>query len=122
MVGGDNYGQGSSREHAALALRHLGLRVVIAKSFARIHWQNLANFGVLALEFVEEGDYDGVDQDDTLALANLHKAIEGTDPITVRNVTKKSSYDVRHRLSPRQAEYILAGGLIPQLTRDDGGD
>ena len=122
VVGGDNYGQGSSREHAAIALRHLGLRVVIAKSFARIHWQNLANFGVLALEFIEEDDYDGVDQDDTLALTNLHKALAGSDPISVENVTKKSSFEVRHRLSPRQAEYILAGGLIPQLTRDDGGD
>lgn len=122
VVGGENYGQGSSREHAAIALRHLGLRVVIAKSFARIHWQNLANFGVLAVEFVDADDYDGVDQGDTLALINLHKAVTGTDPIKVDNVTKKSSFQVRHRLSPRQAEYILAGGLIPQLTREDGGD
>ncbi|OBB12809.1 aconitate hydratase [Mycobacteriaceae bacterium 1482268.1] len=122
VVGGDNYGQGSSREHAAIALRHLGLRVVIAKSYARIHWQNLANFGVLALEFIEADDYDGVDQDDTLALADLHKAMEGTEPIKVENVTQKSSFEVRHRLSPRQAEYILAGGLIPQLNRDDGSD
>ncbi|MGH3675318.1 MAG: aconitate hydratase [Mycobacterium sp.] len=119
VVGGENYGQGSSREHAAIALRHLGLRVVIAKSFARIHWQNLANFGVLALEFIDGDDYNDVDQGDTLGLTNLHEAIDGTDPITVENVTKKSSFQVRHRLSPRQAKYILAGGLIPQLARDD---
>ena len=119
VVGGDNYGQGSSREHAALALRHLGLRLVIAKSFARIHWQNLANFGVLAVEFVDADDYDGVEQGDILALANLHEAVNGTDPITVDNRTKNSSFTVRHRLSPRQAQYILAGGLIPQLTRED---
>ncbi|WP_422742184.1 aconitate hydratase [Mycobacterium sp. WMMD1722] len=121
VVGGENYGQGSSREHAAIALRHLGLRVVIAKSFARIHWQNLANFGVLALEFVDGDDFDGIDQDDTLALSELHEAVNGTDNFSVRNVTKDSTFEVRHRLSPRQAQYVLAGGLIPQLTREDGG-
>jgi aconitate hydratase len=117
VVGGDNYGQGSSREHAAIALRHLGLRVVIAKSFARIHWQNLANFGVLALEFIDAADYDDIAQDDTLALTQLHAALDGTDPITIENTTKKTSLKVRHRLSPRQAAYVLAGGLIPQLSR-----
>jgi aconitate hydratase len=122
VVGGENYGQGSSREHAAIALRHLGLRVVIAKSFARIHWQNLANFGVLALEFIDGADYDGIDQDDSLALVNLHQALGGTDPIVVENVTKKSSFLARHRLSPRQVQYVLAGGLIPQLSRPDGDD
>ncbi len=115
VVGGENYGQGSSREHAAIALRHLGLRVVIAKSFARIHWQNLANFGVLALEFIDAADYDDVAQDDTLALTGLHAALDDTDSITIENVTKKSSFKARHRLSPRQAAYVLAGGLIPQL-------
>ncbi|KUI39071.1 aconitate hydratase [Mycobacterium sp. GA-2829] len=121
VVGGENYGQGSSREHAAIALRHLGLRVVIAKSFARIHWQNLANFGVLALEFVDPDDHDRIDQDDTLALSGLHDAVNGTDTFSVRNVSKDSTFEVRHRLSPRQAQYVLAGGLIPQLTREDGG-
>lgn len=119
VVGGENYGQGSSREHAAIALRHLGLRVVVAKSFARIHWQNLANFGVLALEFIDDSDYDDVDQADTLALSNLHDALDTTEPITIENTTKKTSFQVRHRLSPRQAEYVLAGGLIAQLTRED---
>ncbi|CAM2841922.1 aconitate hydratase [Mycobacterium intermedium] len=118
IVGGDNYGQGSSREHAAIALRQLGLRVVIAKSFARIHWQNLANFGVLALEFVDSDDYDNIDQDDTLAFTELQKSLEENEPITVRNVTKDTTFKVCHRLSPRQVEYILAGGLIPQLTRE----
>ncbi|MGB2920027.1 MAG: aconitate hydratase [Mycobacterium sp.] len=115
VVGGENYGQGSSREHAAIALRHLGLRAVIAKSYARIHWQNLANFGVLALEYVDADDYDGIDRDDSLALHGLHEALHGADPITVDNVTKKPSFQVRHRLSPRQLRYVLAGGLIPQL-------
>lgn len=115
IVGGENYGQGSSREHAAIALRHLGLRVVIAKSFARIHWQNLANFGVLPLEFIDASDYEDIDQDDTLALTDLHKALEDAEPITVKNTTKKTTLQVRHRLSPRQAAYILAGGLLETL-------
>lgn len=122
VVGGENYGQGSSREHAAIALRHLGLRVVIAKSFARIHWQNLANFGVLALEFVDPDEHDRIDQDDTLALSGLHEAVNGTDTFSVRNVSKDVTFKVRHRLSPRQAQYVLAGGLIPQLTREDGDE
>ena len=70
IVAGENYGQGSSREHAAIAPRYLGLRVVIAKSFARIHWQNLANYGILALEFEDPDDYESIDQDDTLRFEN----------------------------------------------------
>ncbi|GFM19094.1 MULTISPECIES: aconitate hydratase [Mycobacteriaceae] len=119
IIGGRNYGQGSSREHAAIALRYLGLRVVIAKSFARIHWQNLANFGVLALEFVDAGDYDRVEQGDTLKLVDLHQALDGSDPLTVENVSQKTTFEVRHRLSPRQAEYVLAGGLIPQVAQEN---
>src|SRR5207247_4369027 len=68
VVGGDNYGQGSSREHAAVAPRYLGLRLVIAKSFARIHWENLANFGILPLEFADATGYDKIDQGDKIAL------------------------------------------------------
>ncbi|MDV3125452.1 aconitate hydratase [Mycobacterium sp. 21AC1] len=115
IVGGDNYGQGSSREHAAIAPRHLGLRVVIAKSFARIHWQNLANFGVLALEFADAADYDTVAQDDVLALTGLRRALGDGEPITVRNTTRDTSFPVRHRLSERQVQHVLAGGLIPWL-------
>ncbi|ORV15299.1 aconitate hydratase [Mycobacterium celatum] len=118
IVGGENYGQGSSREHAAIAPRYLGLRVVIAKSFARIHWQNLANFGVLALEFEKADDYDGVDQDDTLRLQNLREALADGDTLKVDNVTKNTSFTVRHRLSPRQVKDVLAGGLIPRLAAE----
>ncbi|GBE66040.1 aconitate hydratase [Mycobacterium sp. MFM001] len=119
IVGGENYGQGSSREHAAIAPRYLGLRVVIAKSFARIHWQNLANFGVLALEFENADDYDGIDQDDTLRLQNLRDALADGDTLKVDNVTKDSSFTVRHRLSPRQVKDVLAGGLIPRLAEEE---
>lgn len=117
IVAGDNYGQGSSREHAAIAPRYLGLRVVIAKSFARIHWQNLANYGILALEFKNPDDYDSVDQDDTLRIQNLH-TIDKEDVLQVDNIGKESSFAVRHRLSPRQVKDVLAGGLIPRLNQE----
>jgi aconitate hydratase len=115
VVGGRNYGQGSSREHAALAPRHLGLRLVVAKSYARIHWQNLANFGVLPLEFADEDDYGRIRPGDELTVGGLGEALRGGDAITARNVTSGESYRLRHRLSPRQAAMILAGGRIPQL-------
>ncbi|HET9876604.1 MAG TPA: aconitate hydratase [Mycobacterium sp.] len=115
VVGGENYGQGSSREHAAIAPRYLGLRLVVAKSFARIHWQNLANFGVLALEFDNADDYDAIDQDDTLRVSGLRATLDSQDTVQIDNLTKESSFTVRHRLSPRQVEDVLAGGLIPRL-------
>jgi aconitate hydratase len=119
IVGGENYGQGSSREHAAIAPRHLGLRAVIAKSFARIHWQNLANFGVLALEFDNADDYESIDQDDTLRITGLRDTLADKDTLQVDNLTKDSSFTVRHRLSPRQVKDVLAGGLIPRLAEDE---
>ncbi|MBV8349164.1 MAG: aconitate hydratase [Mycolicibacterium sp.] len=119
IVGGENYGQGSSREHAAIAPRYLGLRAVIAKSFARIHWQNLANYGVLPLEFENADDYDTIDQDDTLHIAHLRDTVAGKDTLQVDNLTKKSSFAVRHRLSPRQVQDVLAGGLIPRLAEEE---
>lgn len=117
IVGGGNYGQGSSREHAAIGPRYLGLRMVVAKSFARIHWQNLANFGVLPVEFVNAGDHDRVQQGDELAVADLHTVLGRDENLTVRNITKGESYPVLHRLSPRQVEMVLAGGQIPLLKR-----
>jgi len=114
IVGGSNYGQGSSREHAAIVPRYLGLRAVLAVSYARIHWQNLVNFGVLPLEFVDESDHDAVDSGDVLALSNVRAGLDASQ-MTVRNMTQESEYGVRHRLSPRQVEVLLAGGLIPWL-------
>jgi aconitate hydratase len=115
VVGGENYGQGSSREHAAITPRHLGLRVVLAKSFARIHWQNLANFGVLALEFTDPSDYDRIEPGHQLVLADLSL----TEPkLTVHNVRTGDDYQVRHRLSPRQVDAVRAGGRIPLVARE----
>jgi aconitate hydratase len=116
VVGGDNYGQGSSREHAAIVPRHLGLRAVLAKSFARIHWQNLPNFGILGLEFAGEQDYKRVDQGDVIALRGVRGALSsGARELEVENLTKGEKLTVTHRLSPRQIEMVLSGGLIPIL-------
>jgi predicted aconitate hydratase len=117
IVAGENYGQGSSREHAVIAPRYLGLRLVIAKSYARIHWQNLANFGVLAVEFADPAACDRVDAGDELLIEGLTGALAPGRELTVRNRTKNTDFTVRHRLSPRQVAMVLAGGQIP-LIRD----
>ena len=113
LVGGANYGQGSSREHAVIAPRYLGLRAVLAVSFARIHWQNLANFGVLALEFTDSADYQRISQGDILILDDLRHGIESGAEITVHNATRDVHFTTRHRLSARQVAMVSAGGLIP---------
>lgn len=115
IIGGANYGQGSSREHAVIAPRYLGLRAVIAKSYARIHWQNLANFGVLPLEFTDPQDYDRVSAGDRLLMPELRVETEDGNDIVVHNETTGAQLLVRHRLSPRQVAMVLAGGQIPQL-------
>lgn len=112
IVGGNNYGQGSSREHAAIAPRYLGLRVVIAKSFARIHWQNLINFGMLPLTFVNPKDYDGIAQDDELEIVDVSQALSGGGTIGVQNKTRGTHFEVQHALSRRQAEMIREGSHI----------
>ena len=81
IVAGENFGQGSSREHAAIAPRYLGLRVVIAKSFARIHWQNLANFGILPLRFDDPSHYDRIEQGDRLSFDGLRERLRSGEPI-----------------------------------------
>jgi aconitate hydratase len=112
VVGGRNYGQGSSREHAALAPRYLGLRVVIAKRFARIHWENLVSFGVLPFTFADESDYDSIEQGDTLALSGMPEALRTGRELRLENRTKGTELTVRHGLSERQVEVVLKGGLI----------
>ncbi|GAA1145477.1 aconitate hydratase [Nesterenkonia lutea] len=111
IVGGENYGQGSSREHAVIAPRHLGLRLVVAKSFARIHWQNLANFGVLPLEFVDPAAAEQISQGDVLSFSGLHQALRSGDTVTAR--IGDEPIELRHRLSDRQVEMVVAGGRIP---------
>ncbi len=115
VVGGANYGQGSSREHAAIAPRYLRLRVVVAKSFARIHWQNLANFGIVALEFAEASAYDDIEQSDVLVFDGLPDALRAGRDVTAENTSKGSTIALRHRLSDRQVAMVIAGGQIPAL-------
>jgi len=117
VIGGQNYGQGSSREHAAITARHLGLHAVIAKSFARIHWQNLANFGILALEFTSDDHYDRIGVGDILLIEGIRAALTLGRDLTVTNTSRGERYPIRHRLSPRQIDMVLAGGQIPLLTR-----
>ncbi len=112
VVAGSNYGQGSSREHAAIAPRFLGLRAVIARSFARIHRQNLANFGILGLTFVDAADYDRIQQGDVLELRDVRESIQRVSRVEVVNVTRSESYELDHGLVARQIEMVLAGSLI----------
>jgi aconitate hydratase len=112
IVAGKNYGQGSSREHAALATRFLGLRLVLAQSFARIHWENLVNFGVLPLTFVDPKDAAGLGVGDVLSLEGIHDGLASRGGMAVRVVNQSRSIPVSHTLSERQVSVLLAGGLI----------
>ena len=115
VVGGDNYGQGSSREHAAIAPRYLGLHAVIAKGFARIHAQNLVNFGVLPISFLDPDDYDGVEQGDEIVIPHAAAQIRAGSDVTVENLTKSRTYRCTHQLSSRQVDLVAAGSLISFL-------
>ena len=112
IVGGENYGQGSSREHAALAPMYLGVKAVIVKSFARIHRANLVNFGILPLTFVDPADYDNVRPEDELEIADIRNRLQESPTLLVNNKTKGTQFEVRHDLTPRQVEIILAGGML----------
>src|SRR5215211_3148402 len=120
IVGGENYGQGSSREHAALAPRYLGLRLVIAKGFARIHRMNLVNFGILPIIFNDPTLYDRLELEDVIVMENVREQLAGStqDRTLVMAVPKKKlSFTVSHNLFPRMIEVVLAGGLT-NWTRD----
>ncbi|HEY3298670.1 MAG TPA: aconitate hydratase, partial [Armatimonadota bacterium] len=112
VVGGENYGQGSSREHAALAPMFLGVKAVIVKSFARIHRANLVNFGILPLTFVNPADYDGIGIEDELEIAGIRDGLTKGPILTILNKTRGMKFDVRHDLTSRQIEIIKAGGML----------
>jgi predicted aconitate hydratase len=120
IVAGRNYGQGSSREHAAIAPRYLGLKAVIAKSFARIHWQNLVNFGILPLTFVDPADWEKIDRSDLLILSNVREAIRRAKQVNVINKTKGESYATEHGMTQRQVEMVLTGSLINLMRERQG--
>ncbi len=112
VIGGNNYGQGSSREHAALGPRYLGLMAVVAKSFARIHADNLVNFGVLPLTFRDPADYERIEAADVLRLSDVRPALGGKTELVVENLSQGRKIPVGYTLTPRQMQFLLHGGLI----------
>ncbi len=118
IIGGENYGQGSSREHAALVPLHLGIKAVIVKSFARIHAANLVNAGIVPLTFNNPADYDKISQFDELELPEIRSAIQNKTEVTLLNKTTGESYKLTAALSDRSADIILAGGLL-SYTREN---
>jgi aconitate hydratase len=115
IVAGLSYGQGSSREHAALCPMFLGVKAVIAKSFERIHSANLINFGIVPLAFKTEKDYDDIDSGDEIQIPDIRKAVSHNEPLTVRNLTKKTEFQVDYELTERQRNIILAGGMLSYI-------
>lgn len=111
IVAGENYGQGSSREHAALAPMYLGIKAVLTKSFARIHLANLINFGLLPLVFCDKTDYDKIDEMDELRIENVNSLYESLD-LTVINVTKNQKYKVHSPLNKEDIDILMAGGAL----------
>ena len=116
IVGGDNYGQGSSREHAALAPLQLGVKAVFAKSFARIHRRNLIAQGILALTFAEESDYDRAEVGQTWTLPRVREELkEGAERITVKIEETGDEFAVTHDFAPKEREVLVEGGLLHWL-------
>jgi len=112
VIAGDNYAQGSSREHAAIAPRYLGQKAAIAKSYARIGWQNLVNFGIAPLEFTSDKDYEKIDEGDVLKVENLGGQLKKGSEVEVKNVTQGYTFLTGHTLSGRQLQALLDGGII----------
>jgi aconitate hydratase len=112
IVGGENYGQGSSREHAALAPMYLGIKTVLTKSFARIHRDNLVNFGILPLTFANNADYEKIKDGDILKVSNVRKSLEDNSPIVIHNSTQKLDIETSYDLSERERQILLAGGKL----------
>ncbi|WP_103026485.1 aconitate hydratase [Salinibacter altiplanensis] len=121
VVGGTNYGQGSSREHAAIAPRWLGTRVKIAKSYARIHRQNLANFGILPLLFKDDESYDSIEQGDTLQFRDLRDQVQSGTDVELANADKEETYTVEHDLSDRELQMVLEGSQISVVKKEFAG-
>ena len=119
VIGGSNYGQGSSREHAALAPLYLGVKAVITKSFARIHMANLINAGIIPMTFANESDYDRIGENDELQIKNVIEQIKTSNTIKVTNVTKGFDFECTVNFSDRQKEMLYAGGLL-NYTKNNG--
>ncbi|MBW2560752.1 MAG: aconitate hydratase, partial [Deltaproteobacteria bacterium] len=112
IVGGLSYGQGSSREHAALCPMYMGVKTVLAKSFERIHTANLINFGIVPVTFKNEADFDTIDQGDNLEIPNIREKISKGETLIIKNTTKGVEFEVEYDLSDRAKEIVLAGGML----------
>lgn len=119
IIGGENYGQGSSREHAAMAPMFLGLQAVIAKAFARIHKANLINFGILPLQFKNPSDYEKAEKGDRLVIKDVINSLNGSQVYKVENITKTEAFEAVSDLNDRQKQIITKGGLLP-YTKQQG--
>jgi aconitate hydratase len=117
IVAGESYGQGSSREHAALCPMYLGVKAVIAKSVERIHAANLVNFGILSLSFTNMVDYDNLSQGDEIELPDLKKRLQNNEPVILINKTKKLQIELGYSLSQRQKDILFEGGLLPYTVK-----
>jgi aconitate hydratase len=120
VVGGENYGQGSSREHAAMAPMYLGIKALLAKSYARIHRSNLINFGILPLTFEEPDEFQKVQQGDQLRITHFRNGLKVNGVLKIENVTQNGVFEVSHELNQREIETLLAGGLL-NYTRNHFG-
>ena len=117
IVAGESYGQGSSREHAAMCPMYLGVKALIAKSVERIHRANLINFGIVPFVFSDPSDYDRIEKGDRLVIDGFRAAIAGDGKATVRDETKAFSFGVEVDLSERQREFLLCGGLLASIAK-----
>ncbi len=118
IIAGESYGQGSSREHAAMCPMYLGVRLVVAKGFERIHQANLINFGIVPATFADPADYDRIDVGDVITCDDFHALLQG--PAMLYNQTRQASFKVVAELTSRQRDIILAGGLLRQVSQQDG--
>ena len=112
IVAGESYGQGSSREHAAMCPMYLGIKAVLAKSFERIHSANLVNFGIVPLMFANQADYEAISQDDTLVCPDFVEAIKAGRPVVLKSEKTGKQIECKYELSQRQRDIVLAGGLL----------
>jgi aconitate hydratase len=117
IVAGESYGQGSSREHAALCPMYLGVKAIAAKSVERIHAANLINFGIISLSFKNMADYDKLSQGDEIEIPDIKKKLQNSQPIILVNKTKKLEIELGYNLSQRQKDILFAGGLLPYTVK-----
>jgi aconitate hydratase len=112
VIAGASYGQGSSREHAAICPMYLGVRAVIAKSFERIHAANLINFGILPLTFANEMDYDAIKPNDKIEIGDIKATLSAGKDLLLKNLTSGKTASLRYSLGSRQREILIAGGML----------